>query len=222
MDKNQKMFVCMGETSKYQSVFAEVLDEFVNEFTNEQIIGGHKVFSQKDIEAACDGKNDELDDTLKESSIILFITEEKGSDIDENLNAFFQKVSIWCYTMPMVGKLGILVTVCNEKKLLITSNYLGKLLSSWGSGVIGKIVLRDGIDTNKDLEEQIRQIADRIKEKCDKGVFKVSEAQKANFEINQKIIGKLEDTNEIKQYWQKNRYLEAKDFQCLFDSNYVS
>ena len=36
--------------------------------------------------------------------------------------------------------------------------------------------------------------------------------------INQKVIKELDDTDGLKRYWKKNKYLEATDFQELFDS----
>ena len=52
--------------------------------------------------------------------------EEQGYEIESSLRIILQEVSQWSYTMPMVGKLGIIVSICNEEQLLITTKYLMK------------------------------------------------------------------------------------------------
>ncbi len=217
--KKIKMFVCVGNTTHYKEIFEKVLEEFVDRFEKEGIIGEYSVFSQTDIEATCD---DIISKKLSESQLVLFITEEQGHEIEESMKIFLQNVSLWCYTMPMVGKLGILVSVCNEKELLITTNYMTKLLLAWGSGIVGKLIFQNGISVEAELEEQIGVIAEKIKKICDGVSFKVTEAQKKNFEINKKMISDLDDSEYLKQYWEKNMYLEAKDFQYLFDSKFLA
>ncbi len=217
--KKIKMFVCVGNTTHYKEIFEKVLDGFVDRFEKEGIIGEYSVFSQTDIEATCD---DIISKKLSESQLVLFITEEQGHEIEESMKIFLQNVSLWCYTMPMVGKLGILVSVCNEKELLITTNYMTKLLLAWGSGIVGKLIFQNGISVEAELEEQIGVIAEKIKKICDGVSFKVTEAQKKNFEINKKMISDLDDSEYLKQYWEKNMYLEAKDFQYLFDSKFLA
>ncbi len=140
--KKIKMFVCVGNTTHYKEIFEKVLDGFVDRFEKEGIIGEYSIISQTDIEVACD---DTISKKLSESQLVLFITEEQGHEIEESMKIFLQNVSLWCYTMPMVGKLGILVSVCNEKELLITTNYMTKLLLAWGSGIVGKLIFQNGI-----------------------------------------------------------------------------
>lgn len=210
--KKIKMFVCVGNTTHYKEIFEKVLEEFVDRFEKEGIIGEYSVFSQTDIEAT----------KLSESQLVLFITEEQGHEMEESMKVFLQNVSLWSYTMPMVGKLGILVSVCNEKELLITTNYMTKLMLAWGSGIVGKLIFQNGISVEAELAEQIDIIAEKIKKICDRVSFKVTEAQKKNFEINKKMISGLDDSEYLKQYWEENMYLEAKDFQYLFDSKFLA
>ncbi len=216
-----KMFVCMGNTSQYRETFEKVLEEFVDRFKQEGIIGEYCVFSWQEIENAFEDDNDNpVSRELSKSRLVLFITEEQGYEVEESVRRFIQKVSLWCYTMPMLGKLGILVSVCNEKELLITTNYMTKLLLSWGSGIVGRLLCPNEISACAELEGKTSIIADKIKKIFNGDSFKVAESQKENFEINKKIISELDDTEYLKQYWQKNEYLEAEDFQYLFDSKF--
>lgn len=219
MNKRINLYVCKGFTDKYEDTFSKVLDKFVKEFEGRGIIEKCEVFTQAEIEEAFDDhKNGKAARVLGESQLLLFITEEQGMEIEHRMKNFLQKVSIWCYTMPMLGKLGILVSVCNENELLITTNYMTKLLLSWGSGVVGRLVLQNGKDNDIELDRQIHSIANKVIKACNDASFEVSDSQMDNFSINQKVIKELDDTDGLKRYWKKNKYLEATDFQELFDS----
>lgn len=219
MDKNNIMYVCVGETDKNKRIFSNLLDIFIEELVADGIISDYSIFTQSQIKKECEEQDEAYTPPLlMDSSIVMFITEEQGYEIDEKMRAFLNKVSDWSYTMPLIGKLGILVTVCNDKELLITTNYMMKLMSSWGTGVVGRLICCESAASLSDVKEQIRDISRRIKKLQGEADFTVTDSQKANFEIKKRAISKLDDSNHLKQYWKSHRYLEARDFQYLFNS----
>lgn len=168
---------------------------------------------------------DKLDhmETLKEemmaSDLIILASPVYLHNVNGPMKNFLDRLNPWCYTMPLLGKIALPVTVSNTNGNYQVDIYLSKILSIFGAGVLGTLSIKNNLMSKKEKDEAIELLCKYIK-KYESGQreFFVSEYQLEYYEQMKRMLNNIEKESRLYQIWKKEGMLSASDFQILFSA----
>ena len=115
-----------------------------------------------------------------------------------------------CYTLRMIGKAGITVTVSNTNGNRFVDSYLNKVLDIWGANVVANVSIQkfpeDELTNQIKIQKAVEKVVETVKDV--QLLYKLSDNQKLIF-TNYKNHFKNAEESCLKEYWEKNRYFEC-------------
>ncbi|MCD5192654.1 NAD(P)H-dependent oxidoreductase, partial [Enterococcus casseliflavus] len=84
----------------------------------------------------------EMKKEMLDSQIIIFISPVFSHNISSQMKLFVEHLSSWIHTMPLVGKLGIPISISNNNGNDTVNNYLKKIMEYFGLSIIPAISIK--------------------------------------------------------------------------------
>lgn len=84
----------------------------------------------------------EMKREIFDSQIIIFISPVFSHNVSSQMKLFVEHLSSWIHTMPLVGKLGIPISISNNNGNDIVNNYLKKIMEYFGLSIIPAISIK--------------------------------------------------------------------------------
>ncbi|MGI6117464.1 MAG: hypothetical protein ACOYBC_03650 [Bilifractor sp.] len=157
-----------------------------------------------------------------ETELILFLIRGFGNEIPPEDLAVAERLRIWNYSMPLIGKLGVTVTLIDEAGELFLSGYASKLLSAWGCGIVDELIMRKGQVSEMVQMRMADQVCGRLEEYLSgRRRFEVPQSQDYYFQMSRRAVRKLEEDNFLKNSWRRRRMLDAVSLQNVFDEYFL-
>lgn len=165
---------------------------------------------------------DKLELALKNSDLIIIGSPVYLHNISSYTQMFLERFSYWCHTMPLSGKVGVVVSTSDSSGNSFVEAYLTKILNYFGVTVLGKISYMSSISNQTDLENQINTIAHNYKQFNMKTFnLKVSDFQEQVFQFYKNYyiqVEKIKPTSPKLAAWKYSNFAEFKSFQDLVNS----
>ena len=140
-------------------------------------------------------------------------------NVNGPMKNFLDRLNLWCYTMPLVGKIALPITVSNTNGNYQVDIYLSKMLSIFGAGIFGILSIKNNLMSEKEKDEAIELLCKTIKEyESEEREVLVSKYQLEYYEQMKKMLNNIDNESRLYQIWKEEGKLEASDFQMLFNA----
>lgn len=120
---------------------------------------------------------------------------------------FVDRLNCWCYELPLLGKLGITVSVSNTNGNYYVDQYLNKVMDIWGANIVSNISIKKYPESNQ--EESINIAVEKLLEylQDDNKRYKVSKTQEIIFQTYKEHFKNMEKSC-LRDYWERNALFE--------------
>lgn len=160
----------------------------------------------------------EMRKAMLEADLAIFASPVYVHNVSGYMKNFIDRLCLWCYTMPLMGKLVLTISISNTNGNSYVDSYLKKVFTAFGGGVFDQISFCTVLMTAEEMLNRVNQVCDEVESYVlQKEIYKISKLQ-SEYYINSKNMFKLlEEKSYIKEYWKQNGMFEYADAQSLFD-----
>lgn len=154
---------------------------------------------------------------IEKADLIILASPVYIHNVTGYMKNFLDRLTMWCYTMPMIGKYAFPISVSATNGNSYVDRYLDKILNIFGAGIIGKMSICTVYTVEDDLRNRISKAAENIAE-----VFegqKQLEPNKLQIEYYlrmKNMLIDLDDENHIKKYWEENNRFHSDEEFTIF------
>lgn len=152
----------------------------------------------------------EIKREMEQADVIIWASPVYVHQVSGAMKNLIDRLNILCYTLQLIGKVGISVSVSNTNGNRFVDSYMNKVLDIWGANVVANVSIQKyPVDTEKEVrlvEHAVEKALDCLKD--DNLRYVLSENQKLIFS-NYSILFREGEESCIKNYWDKNNYFDC-------------
>ncbi len=168
-----------------------------------------------------------IKEKMLEADLIILGSPVYAHNVSGDMKVFLDRISYWMHTMPLAGKIGIILVTSGGNGINYVNNYLYKVMSYLGISVVDSIAfpvydikyLQSGDFKSKEINDIAINIGDYL---FNRKKVQSNDVLEKIFKYMQKEmldIAKIDIDNKGEEYnyWLNNGYLDAKNFQSIID-----
>ncbi|MGF2942652.1 NAD(P)H-dependent oxidoreductase [Enterococcus xiangfangensis] len=129
---------------------------------------------------------------MLDSQIIIFISPVFSHNISSQMKLFVEHLSSWIHTMPLVGKLGIPISISNNNGNDTVNNYLKKIMEYFGLSIIPAISIKTKNLTTVGIESFANYTIRQINRNLPKILELITDNQELIFKSDKQVNSILE------------------------------
>lgn len=129
---------------------------------------------------------------MLDSQIIIFISPVFSHNISSQMKLFVEHLSSWIHTMPLVGKLGIPISISNNNGNDTVNNYLKKIMEYFGLSIIPAISIKTKNLTAVGIESFANYTIRQINRNLPKIIELITDNQELIFKSDKQVNSILE------------------------------
>ncbi|MCD5161416.1 NAD(P)H-dependent oxidoreductase [Enterococcus casseliflavus] len=134
----------------------------------------------------------EMKKEMLDSQIIIFISPVFSHNISSQMKLFVEHLSSWIHTMPLVGKLGIPISISNNNGNDTVNNYLKKIMEYFGLSIIPAISIKAKNLTTVGIESFANYTIRQINRNLPKIIELITDNQELIFKSDKQVNSILE------------------------------
>ncbi|MFZ3633672.1 NAD(P)H-dependent oxidoreductase [Enterococcus faecalis] len=134
----------------------------------------------------------EMKKEMLDSQIIIFISPVFSHNISSQMKLFVEHLSSWIHTMPLVGKLGIPISISNNNGNDTVNNYLKKIMEYFGLSIIPAISIKAKNLTSVGIESFANYTIRQINRNLPKIIELITDNQELIFKSDKQVNSILE------------------------------
>lgn len=146
-----------------------------------------------------DGDIYKVMDEMKKSDVIIFISPVFAHNVSAQTKMFIDNLSSWLHTMPLIGKIGLPISISNNNGNQFVDEYLEKILTYFGAATISPISLQVERMEKEALDSYSRFIVNQIDRNISSEKNLVSKSLEGVFSMNKRLLSSYGDENAEKQ-----------------------
>lgn len=151
---------------------------------------------------------------MKNADIVIFGSPVYVHQVTAPTKNLIDRLATMCYLFPLLGKLGITVSVSNTNGNKPVNAYLYKILDTWGADIAANVAIQQYIQTEEQINTAISTAANRALEAYIKRERNCSENQRRLFHLYKNVFSNSKDS-ELKKYWAEHQYFNFNDVEGL-------
>ena len=161
----------------------------------------------------CDSMG-ELKREMEKADLIILASPVYIHNVTGYMKNFLDRLTMWCYTMPMIGKYAFPISVSATNGNSYVDGYLNKILNIFGAGMIGNMSICTVFMKENDLSDKIGEAVENIAGVVEgKKKLESNKGQVDYYLRMKKLLTNLDDENHIKKYWEdNNRFNSDSEF----------
>ncbi|WP_347301317.1 NAD(P)H-dependent oxidoreductase [Dolosigranulum savutiense] len=101
---------------------------------------------------------------IYDSNIIILISPVFIHNVSSFMKIFLDNFAVWTHIAPLVGKVGLPISISSTNGNVFVNNYLTKIMNYWGLVTCEPVSLELGLMTEDALDSYIRQIIQTMEE----------------------------------------------------------
>lgn len=122
------------------------------------------------------------------SDVVIFISPVFVHNVSGLAKLFIDKFGSWVHTMPLIGKLGVPISLSATNGNEFVNDYLQKVLSYWGLSTVKPIGIQLDNVTSNALDSYVRFIVAEIKAGLKNPDSLISREQEKIYNINRSLL----------------------------------
>lgn len=151
----------------------------------------------------------EMKKEMLDSQIIIFISPVFSHNISSQMKLFVEHLSSWIHTMPLVGKLGIPISISNNNGNDTVNNYLKKIMEYFGLSIIPAISIKAKNLTTVGIESFANYTIRQINRNLPKIIELITDNQELIFKSDKQVNSILEVNHPERIEFFENDYSRA-------------
>lgn len=160
-----------------------------------------------------------LKEKMISADLIILTSPVYLHNINGPMKNFLDRLSLWCYTMPLAGILALPVSVSNTNGNQQVNEYLTKILNFFGAGTLDALSIKNNLMSEKEKAESIearcQKITEYVSGQCE---FIVSKNQLEYYKQMKMMLNNIDVESKLYQIWKEQGMLVFPDYQTLFST----
>lgn len=161
---------------------------------------------------------EKLKKKMLSADLIILATPVYLHNVNAPMKNFLDRLNLWCYTMPLVGKLALPISVSSTNGNQQVNAYLTKILRFFGAGTLDALTIKNNLMSEEEKAESINSICLQINEYVNgHREFIVSKYQLEYYKQMKEMLNNIDAKSKLYQIWKEEKMLAVPDFQTLFN-----